>query len=242
MAAVNGGGIRRTAVLVVAYAVAMAYVESAVVVYLDAAVDVRPEAIFPLQNPASVGILGAIEVGRELATLVMLVAVGVLAARGRLESLAWTAVAFGTWDIAYYGWLWVFSGWPPSLGTWDLLFLIPVPWTGPVWAPVTVSLALVAFGLAAAERLRSSRPLRAKPRHAVAAVLGGLLVILSFTLDAGSIMAGALPTDYPWPIFAAGMLLAVAGAVAALHGRPPRPWLNAERAGPASPHTEASSR
>jgi hypothetical protein len=200
----------------VAYAIAMAYVESAVVVYLDAAVHVRPEAIFPLQNPASVGNLGAIEVGRELATLVMLAAVGMLAGHSRLEALAWTAVAFGAWDIGYYGWLWVFAGWPPGLGTWDLLFLIPVPWTGPVWAPVTVSVALVVFGLAAARRLRRGVRVRPTRRHVLAAVAGGILVILSFTLDAGSILAGGIPVSYPWPIFAAGMAMAAGAAAAAL--------------------------
>ncbi len=59
----------------------MAYVESAVVVYLDAAIHARPEAIFPVQPWSSVGNLGAIEVGREIATLVMLAAVGWLVGR-----------------------------------------------------------------------------------------------------------------------------------------------------------------
>jgi len=39
--------------------------------------------------------------------------------------LAWSAVAFGVWDVAYYGWLWCF--WLAAVAAdVDLLFLIPV--------------------------------------------------------------------------------------------------------------------
>ena len=153
------------AAVVIAYAVAMAFLESAVVVYLQRALGIDPRALFPLRDPAVTGDLAFIEVGREAATLVMLAAVGWLAGRSGLERLAWTAVAFGTWDIVYYAWLWAFIGWPSSPATWDLLFLIPVPWTGPVWAPVAVSLALVGFGLAAAARLRAGRVVRVGRRR-----------------------------------------------------------------------------
>ena len=90
----------------------MAFLESAVVVYLQRALGIDPRALFPLRDPAVTGDLAFIEVGREAATLAMLAAVGWLAGRSGLERLAWTAVAFGTWDILYYAWLWVFIGWP----------------------------------------------------------------------------------------------------------------------------------
>lgn len=208
---------------VVAYGLAMAYLESAVVVYLRDALAIEPDAIFPLRDPAAVGSLAAIEVGREAATVVMLAAVGWLAGRTWLERLAWVAVAFGVWDIGYYAWLWVFSGWPPSLDTWDLLFLIPVPWVGPVWAPVTVSLGLAGFGLAGAARLRAGERLRLGPAAALAGLAGGLLVVLSFTLDAGRIMDGGLPSNFPWYLFATGMLLGAWGAVRVLGAARPTP-------------------
>ena len=162
------------------------------------------------------GDLAAIEVGREAATLVMLGTVGWLAGRSGLERLAWTAVAFGTWDVFYYAWLWAFIGWPSSLGTWDLLFLIPVPWTGPVWAPVAISLALIGFGLAAARRIRGGWPLRAGRAQVAAGIAGGLVVILSLTLDASRILAGGAPDTFAWPIFAAGLAIAAWGATTAL--------------------------
>jgi len=205
--------------VVIGYAIAMAYLESAVVVYLQRALGIDPRALYPVQQPAVAGTLAAIEAGREAATLVMLATVGWLAGRSGLERLAWTAVAFGTWDVLYYAWLWVFIGWPPSLGTWDLLFLIPVPWAGPVWAPVAVSLALVGFGLAAARRLRAGRPVRVGRAQVAAGLLGGLIVVVAFCWNAPLVLDGGVPTDFPWLVFAAGMAIAAWGAVTALRPR-----------------------
>ena len=209
---------RSVAAVVLLYAVAMAFLESAVVVYLQRALGIDPRALSPLRDPAVTGDLALIEVGREAATLVMLAAVGRLAGRGGLERLAWTAVAFGTWDILYYTWLWAFIGWPSSPGTWDLLFLIPVPWAGPIWAPVAISLALVGFGLAAARRLRAGRPVRAGRAQVAAGVAGGLVVIVSFCWNAPLVLDGGTPDAYPWPIFAVGLALAAWGATTALRG------------------------
>ena len=211
-----GTRFRVIAGTVLVFAVAMAYLEAAVVVYLQRALGSEVGVIFPLRPASETGGLIAIEVGREAATLVIIAAVGLLVGRTRLERMAWGAVVFGAWDIGYYAWLRVFSGWPPSLGTPDLLFLIPVPWVGPVWSPVAVSTALVAVGLAAAWRLRSGRRLALAGGHWGAGLGGGLLVVLSYTLDAGRVLDGGLPGPYPWPVFALGMLLALAAAGHAL--------------------------
>jgi hypothetical protein len=207
---------RTLAVVVIAFAVAMAYLESAVVVYLQDALGITPDTLFPLRSADLVGDFAAIEVGRELATLLMLAAIGCIAGRRWIDRLAWTAVAFGAWDIAYYGWLWVFLGWPHSPLSWDVLFLIPVPWAGPVWAPAAVSVALIGFGLAAVREVASGRLDRVAPWQVVLAVTGGAIVVLSFTLEGPSLMGGALPAPYPWPVFAAGMALSGIAATAAL--------------------------
>jgi hypothetical protein len=207
---------RTTVITVAAFAIAMAYLESAVVVYLQRALSMTPETLFPLRGQQVLGDLAAIEVGREAATLVMLAAIGCLVGRRWADRLAWTAVAFGVWDLFYYVWLWVFIGWPHSLGTWDVLFLIPVPWAGPVWAPAAVSAALIGSGLAAAYSVRAGRMPRVGLVRGAGAVVGGLLVVGSFTANAPALIDGRLPGWDPWPIFVAGMAIAGGSTVASL--------------------------
>jgi hypothetical protein len=118
------------------FAIAMAYVESAVVVYLRAIF--HPEGfIFPLKAFNDYKI--KVEVFREVATLVMLLTVAHLAGRNIQERFASLMLTFGVWDIFYYVWLKVLIDWPVSLLDWDILFLIPLPWIGPVIAPVSIA-------------------------------------------------------------------------------------------------------
>lgn len=79
------------------------------------------------------------EIGREIATIVMLVAVGWLAGRRRSDRLAYGLFAFGLWDIWYYIWLRLLIHWPVSLFDWDILFLIPLRWWGPVLSPMLIA-------------------------------------------------------------------------------------------------------
>jgi hypothetical protein len=209
---------RARAVTVITYAVAMAYLEAAVVVYLTSALGGHVGVLFPLQPADAFGNLAWIEVGREVATLVMIATVGILAGRSAFERFAWAAVVFGAWDIGYYVWLWVFAGWPGSPAATDLLFLLPVPWVGPVWSPVVVSLALVGFGLVAARRLGAGGAIALDRRHWAACTTGGLIVILSYTLGAADVLSGGMPGSYPWPVFVLGMAIATAAAAHAFHG------------------------
>ena len=183
----------------------MAAVESAVVVYLRALhTGAEPVSVLAYQLP---GRLLAIEVGREVATLVMLIALAALAARSAWERFLYLALAFGVWDIFYYVWLWVFIGWPPSPFTWDILFLIPVPWLGPVIAPVIVSLCLVAGSL-----WLLSRPALRLSRRAWALAIGGaILVLLSFTVDYRYGLARTEPPRFRWELFWVGIVFGVAG-------------------------------
>src|SRR3954468_21242350 len=115
---------RTSWILVAIFAVAMAWVEAACVYDLRMLVDrLEPYQANPL--PIS-GALGGIELVREIATLVMLAAVGALAGRTARARLAYTAIAFGVWDIFYYVWLKVMCDWPKSLFDWDVLFLLPL--------------------------------------------------------------------------------------------------------------------
>jgi len=197
----------RNAFWIACYAVAMAAVESAVVVYLRALHSGdAPVSVLQYALPER---LLLIEVGREVATLVMIVAVAALVARTVRDAFLYFALVFGVWDIFYYIWLWVFIGWPPSLFTWDILFLIPVPWLGPVIAPVIVSLCLVALSL-----WLLPRPAFVLPRFAWGlAILGAVLIVLAFTLDYRYALARTDPPRFRWVLFGAGILVAIGGMI-----------------------------
>jgi len=81
----------------------------------------------------------------EVATLVMLVAVAVLAGQTLRQRLAAFFIAFTVWDLTYYLFLRVLDGWPTSLGDRDVFFLIPVPWVGPVATAVVASGVVLAI-------------------------------------------------------------------------------------------------
>ena len=129
---------------VVVFAVAMAWVEAATVYYLRTLTD----RIVPYQaNPLPIrGVMGQVELVREAATLVMLFTVGMLAGRTWHKRLGYTAIAFGVWDIFYYVFLRLICDWPKSVFDWDILFLLPLPWWGPVLAPVCIALLMIVWG------------------------------------------------------------------------------------------------
>jgi hypothetical protein len=129
---------------VVAFAIAMAWLEAATVYYLRAMVD-RIEPYQPNPLPIS-GVLGQVELIRECATLVMLLTVGMLASQTWRRRLGYTALAFGVWDIFYYIFLRLICGWPRTVFDWDVLFLLPLPWWGPVLAPVSIAVLMIVLG------------------------------------------------------------------------------------------------
>jgi hypothetical protein len=209
--------------VIVLWAVSFAFVEAAVVEYLRALY--YPPAnggfAFPLQTVEQIRALGEehwrrllIEFGREIATLMMLASVGILAGKNRRESWAHFMIAFGVWDIFYYLWLKLFLDWPPDIMTWDLLFLLPVPWVGPVLAPVLISLALIASGLIVLSFESRGHPLITCERDWALVSGGGLMVIASFCWDYHNIINGGRPNPFHWPLFFVGFAVAMAAFVA----------------------------
>ena len=177
--------LKRIVTTVTLFAIAMGLLESAVVIYLR---DILyPGGFeFPL-NPVRPDLLWT-EVFRELATLIMLLSVGILAGRTFSERFAWFLYAFAIWDIFYYVFLWALIGWPDSLMTWDVLFLLPVTWTGPVISPLIVSSTMIFFALLIVWQKpeSGSTPVRGKkiPRLSWVLLIGGSLVmIIAFTWD-----------------------------------------------------------
>lgn len=187
------------------FGAAFGWVEAAVVVYLRAIVYPGGFALplAPIEPP-----LAVVELAREAATLVMLAAVAMLAGRTRWQRFSAFLVAFGVWDLVYYLGLKAALDWPPGLATWDVLFLLPWPWLGPVYAPATVALLMVLFG-ALVFRQEERRPGRADRWSWALGAAGALALLASWLGDLDAALAAAPPRPYRWPLFALGCALLV---------------------------------
>src|SRR5262249_41090948 len=151
---------------------------------------------------------------REAATLVMITAVGVLAGRTWLRRVAYASLAFGIWDILYYVFLRLVSGWPKTLFDWDILFLLPLPWWGPVLAPVSIALVMILWGTLAAQAADDG--MGGRGAWGLASI-GIALALTVFMSDAWRALPNGrdavlqvLPTTFNWPLFWLALLLMAA--------------------------------
>ena len=176
-----------------------------------AAAGLSAREIFPLmrldQLPPLLTTLLRIEVGREASTLIMIAAAAGMVSGGFRNWLGAFVLAFGVWDLSFYAWLRVLIGWPGSLMSWDLLFLLPVPWAAPVLAPAIVAATMAVFGA----WMLVKEP-RGKAKYAGRAMSAGAAILfLSFIWDWPGLMSGAMPHSFPWMIFALGEAGIIAG-------------------------------
>jgi hypothetical protein len=198
--------------VVVLFALAMAWMESATVLYLRTLVGrVDPYQIAPL--PPHV-LLGNVELIREIATLVMLFTMGWLAGREFRTRFSYTLVAFGVWDIFYYVFLAVMSPWPRSVMDWDVLFLIPLPWWGPVLAPCIVAGLMVVGGTLVTQFEGNDGPQWPSHKTVLLNWVGILLALYVFMEHAIHVLPqgeaalrAALPTRFNWPLFVLALAL-----------------------------------
>ena len=198
--------------LVVTFAAGMAWVEAACVYYLRVMVD-RVEPYQPDPLPIR-GILGEVELVREGATLLMLAMTGMLAGRTWRARLGYAAIAFGAWDILYYVFLRIISGWPASLFDWDILFLLPLPWWGPVLAPVSIASLMIVWGTLVTQ-WQDGIPAACFTGASWAVSGAGVLLTLGvFMADSIRALPGeldtvrqVLPTAFNWPVFGAALAL-----------------------------------
>jgi hypothetical protein len=195
--------------IVIAFAIAMAWVEAACVFYIRALVD-RIEPFQP--NPLPIhGALGNVELWREASTLVMLGTLGLLAGRTWRGRAGYAALAFGAWDIFYYVFLRLISGWPRTVLDWDILFLLPLPWWGPVLAPVSIAVVMILWGTLVTQCRDDGNRAR---WPWVLGWTGIVLALAVFMIDAWRALPGGreavlqvLPTAFNWPLFCLAVLL-----------------------------------
>lgn len=217
--------ITKTIIVVTIFSIAMAALESAVVVYLRA-------LYYPDQFTVALKLIDErillVEIVREIATLIMLCGIGYLAGKNFKERLAYFLLSFAVWDIFYYGWLKVFIDWPSSIFEWDILFLIPFTWLGPVLAPIICSVTMIALAFVL---LRTDKTLSRTVWSLL--ITGSAFILFTFLEDyAGIIIAngflydyarilqnqdfltlasGYIPESYSWGIFWVGEVFLVAG-------------------------------
>lgn len=211
--------------LVTLFAIAMGFLEAVVVVYLR--VIYYPDGFdFPLTMIEPDIFL--IELVRELTTLVMLICIGLLTAETRHGKFAGFLFAFGVWDIIYYLGLKLFLDWPESLFTWDILFLIPITWIGPVLAPIICALTMILVGALVGWFEARKVVVKFGKLAWILMILGSVIIFLSFIEDYSrllinsevSIIEGSrikpgfneaitsyVPEKFNWLIFSLGELI-----------------------------------
>ena len=203
-----------------AYAVAMAFLEAVVVVYIRGLLRITNDHV-------ALGPYVTMEMWREAATIVMLAAVGWLAGHRRADRLAYGLFAFGLWDIWYYVWLKVLTGWPETLLSWDVLFLIPLRWWGPVLSPMLIAALICANAVLVVARMERGQRLEITPVNVGSLAAGGLLALYVFMSDSlHALIQGwtdwdtLRPEPFKWPLFLVALALMALPSLKALWSGP----------------------
>jgi hypothetical protein len=207
---------KRKLIEVVAFAIAFAFVESSVVTYLRA-IYYPGGFSFPLRMPGTSHVL--VELTREFATIVMLVSVGMLAGSTRWQKFSYFMIAFGVWDIFYYLWLKVILNWPATIFDWDILFLIPIPWIGPVIAPVLISVVIVVGGIFIIWKEQRDGVFHPPLLAWLISGLASFAILFTFVRDTGATLYSQLPQPYLYVLFVPAILLYISAIVIVFKSR-----------------------
>jgi hypothetical protein len=222
----NTESVQKKIFFLTVFSIAMGFLESIVVVYLRQLY--YPEGFgFPLKEGIEGGFY--LEYLREIATIIMLLAVSVLAGRMTYERFSYFLYCFGVWDIFYYVGLKALLNWPSSLLTWDILFLIPVVWLAPVLAPILCSITMIIFSGFMLYYHKKGYPVRINLLGWSLMSVGSLLILTTFIWDYSkiiiqgrflksffslvndlhfqSIVTSHIPSTYNWPLFILGEFL-----------------------------------
>lgn len=217
------------------FSIAMGFLEAIVVVYVRELY--YPDGFeFPLKMlpPWMVGV----EFIREICTLLMLGSVAWISGKSFLQRFSVFLFSFGIWDILYYIGLKMILGWPDSLLTWDILFLIPITWIGPVLAPLICSVVMIEMALLFEQFRFSGKLEKLRWQEMTLFILGSIIIIISFTWDMGKLLwkgdylshlltllqnpdfpyelTSYVPSRFQWGIFVLGMLITLVGLASAI--------------------------
>ena len=193
----NGKSLKFCLLVVSIFSIAMGLLESAVVIYMREIL--YPEGFgFPL-SPVQPDMM-LTELLREGATIIMLLGIGFLAGRNASERFAWFLYSFAIWDIFYYIFLWLLIGWPESLMTYDVLFLLPTTWIGPVIAPVIVSLTMISLALLILVVNRQKKGIKIPGISLMLLITGSVILILGFIWDYSAFILESMSIRDIWTL------------------------------------------
>ena len=185
------------------WGVAFAYIEAAIVVYLREIY--YPDGfVFPVVIAETR--MALTEVIRELATLLIIWATVNLTYQMLQSKMAAFMVIFGVWDIFYYVFLKVILNWPEALNSWDILFLIPMPWVGPVWAPIVVSIGLIYAGIAILIQNEEGHFLDFGKKFILLEFIAGTIIVVSFLIPGYAVITESVPNHFPFYLFWLGFI------------------------------------
>jgi hypothetical protein len=226
---IAGCNSRNSFLILFIFAIAMGFLEGIVVVYLRQVY--YPKGFgFPLTllSPE----LMKVEWLRETATIVMLGTIAWLAGKNFIQRLSYFLFTFAIWDITYYAALKLLLDWPASWLTWDILFLIPVPWLGPVLAPVICSVTMILMALLYVLLPERGKPVTINLSDWILVLGGSAFILYTFMRDylyliiSTGILKGNgnpetvqrfwkattsyIPDRFSWYLFVAGELLILA--------------------------------
>jgi hypothetical protein len=210
----------------------MGFLEAIVVVYIRELY--YPDGFrFPLKEMPPAIII--IEWTREICTLLMLGSVAWISGKLFLKRLSVFLFIFGVWDIIYYVGLKMFLDWPESLLTWDILFLIPITWVGPVLAPVSCSLLMIFIAVVLDNLISKNKLKKLIPKEWILLISGAAIIYFTFTVDFGMILIKGnflmdfsnlpenpeflkilttwIPSHFNWTVFAFGFAMICTGVI-----------------------------
>ena len=162
------------------FGIAFGFLEAIVVVYLR-------EIYYPNGFSFPLTLLDPqmlkVEIVREFCTIIMLASVGWMLGKTSGEKFSFFIFVFGVWDIFYYVALKIFLDWPETILEWDVLFLIPITWIGPVLAPVICSIGMILIALIYVYLHEKNQQIKFTPIQIVLISLGVLIIIYTFIYD-----------------------------------------------------------
>jgi hypothetical protein len=162
------------------FSIAMGFMETAIVIYLRKMY--YPSGFsFPLAAVAPD--IALIEFLREAATIIMLISIGIIAGKTASQKFAYFIYSFAIWDIFYYVFLKLLINWPVSFCTWDILFIIPVPWVGPVLAPCILSITMILLSFVIVFYSEKGYTTKLNYKEWLLFIIGSLIILFSFTQD-----------------------------------------------------------